>query len=101
MWDKRIGMLKEGDEDKPMVDPEVGDEVHAEHGCEAEGSRPDDEGCEPEEETDDGDQDLVVLVRGEERWGAGQVVDAFGVTFLAGGVGEDVCWPADDLGGVR
>ena len=60
-------MLQEGDEDQPMVDPEVRHEVESEHLGEAAGVRPPGECTQPDEDDHVGNDDLAEFMRLEER----------------------------------
>lgn len=95
--EERVGVLEERDQDKPVVDPEVGLEVKAESVGEAKsvdrGSNTDS----PDDDTDIRHDDLQEVVGSKEVMCVGvEVVSALGVTLLARGVGEQVHRPAND-----
>ena len=71
--EERVRVLEEGDEDEPVVDPEVGREVEAEDVREAEERDGVPDGDGPEEDADVGEDDLEVLVWLEDRRGGVEV----------------------------
>lgn len=66
-------MLKEGDEDKPVVYPEVRHEVDTEHLFEATRHGPRDKPNKPQNDADVRNDDLAVLVGRKERLARGKV----------------------------
>jgi hypothetical protein len=90
MREERVGVLEEGDENEPMVDPKIGDKVGLEDGEESESVDSETNSGEPKEDTDVGDDNLPVVVRGEHHSGGVEVVSAFGVPLLTGGVPYEV-----------
>lgn len=57
-----VGVLQVGDEDKPVVDPEVRDEVHDEHFAERALVRPVSESGKVQGDTDVGSDDLPEML---------------------------------------
>lgn len=68
-----VGVLEEGDEDEPVVDPEVGMDVDGEDGEEAPGVDGVSESRRPDENADVGDEHVGELVRSEQRGKRGEV----------------------------
>lgn len=95
--EERVGVLEERDQDKPVVDPEVGLEVKAESVGEAESVDRGSNTNSPDDDTDIRHDDLQEVVGSKEVVCVGvEVVSALGVTLLTRGVGEQVHRPAHD-----
>jgi hypothetical protein len=94
-----VSVLEEGDQNEPVVDPEVGDTVDAGHLQETTSHGPVDKGSDPEENTDVTDDDLVVLVRGENDRRRLEVVGHLGVVALTSSIADKIHRPPEELGG--
>lgn len=81
-----ISVLEEGDQDEPVVDPEVREAVDADHLQETASHRPVNKSADPEENTNITDDDLAVLVRSENGRRRLEVVGPLGV-FLTSSIG--------------
>jgi len=93
-----VGVLEEGDQNEPVVDPEVRDTVDAGHLQETTGHRPVDNRSKPEENTDITDDDLIALVRGEHDRPRQVVAGELGVMALARSIIEKIIRQPDELG---
>jgi hypothetical protein len=97
VYRRRGTNLEEGDQNKPVVDPEIRNKVEGETLEEAALVDPGDDSSQPEEDADIGNDDMAELVWLEE-WQTGRkVVGALGVGLLARRVGEEIHWPAEEL----
>jgi hypothetical protein len=94
VWKERVRVLEERDEDEPVVNPKVGNKVGAEDLEEAEVVNCGNDTREPKYDADVGDDDLPILVRGEEGRLWHKVVGASGIP-LSTGVGGNVHLPTD------
>jgi len=91
-----VSVLEEGDQNEPVVDPEVRDTVDAGHLQEPTGHRPVDKSTNPEENTDVTDDDLVVLVGSENHRGRPEVVGRLGVVGLASTIPDKIHRPSEE-----
>lgn len=95
-----VGVLEEGDEDEPVVDPEVRKEIDTEDVQEAPSLDRVSDSSQPDEDANIGDDDVGELMRGEQRGLGREVVREAGVGPLASSVPDEVERPADQkLGG--
>lgn len=92
-----VGVLEEGDQNQPVVDPEVRNTIDAGHLQEPTGDRPVDKSTNPEEDTYVTDDDLVVLVDSENDRRRPEVVGHLGVVVLARSIHEKVHRPSAGL----
>jgi len=93
-----VSVLEEGDQNEPVVDPEVRDTVDAGHLQEPTGHRPVDKSTNPEENTDVTDDDLVVLVGSKNDRRRLEVVGHLGVVALTRSIPDKIHWPSEELG---
>lgn len=92
----RVGVLEEGDEDEPVVDPEVRKEVNAEDVQETESHEGVSETSHPDDNANVGDDDVGVLVGSEQRGLGREVVREAGVGALASSVPDEVERPSEE-----
>jgi len=94
-----VRVLEEGDQNEPVVDPEVRDTVDAGHLKEATSDRPVNKSADPEQDTNITQDDLVVLVGTENDSGRLEVVGRLRVVALTSGIDEEIQRPPDELDG--
>ena len=92
-----VGVLEEGDQNEPVVDPEVRDTIDAGHLGESTGDRPVDKSSDPEENTNVTDDDLAVLVRGKYDRRRLEVVGRLGVVALTSSIADKIHRPPAKL----
>lgn len=95
--EKRVGVLQESNRDEPVVDPEVGNEVHDGYFSETSVVGPDTEKTESDGESEVRSEDLVPVIRAENDGTRLEVVGVFRVMFLSRSVPAEVHLPADEL----
>ena len=96
--DVGVRVLEEGDQNEPVVGPEVRDTVDARHLQEPTGHRPVDKSTNPEENTDVTEDDLAVLVRRKHDRRRFEVVGHLGVVVLTRIIPEKIHRPSEELG---
>lgn len=77
---KRVGVLEESDQDQPVVDPEVRDTVETEHIEETVLVNESANDTHPDRDTNDRDDNLAVVVRGEHRRAGYKVYHSMSMT---------------------
>jgi hypothetical protein len=92
-----IGVLEEGDQNDPVVDPKIREEIYTGHFAEAAGDRPVDEGTEPEKNSNVAEDDLVALMRAKNYSPWIEVVGVFWIVALPSSIEEEVCGPTQQL----
>ena len=93
-----VSVLEEGDQDEPVVDPEVRDSVDAGHLEETTSHGPVNKCSDPEQNTDIAEDDLVALVRSENDRGRPEVVGPHGVVVWTGSIEKEIERPPEELG---
>ena len=90
-------MLEDGDQDDPVVNPKIRDEIDTGHFPEAVSVGPVDEGTEPKKNSNVADDDLVTLMRSEDysRWV--EVVSRSWIVRLSSRIEEEICGPTKQL----
>jgi len=92
-----VGVLQEGDQHEPRVDPEVREAIDAHHGSKAKSERSIQEGTDPEEDADIGDDDLLILMRSKDDRVGIKVVCEARVRAVTSGVPDEVHGPSEEL----
>ena len=94
-----VSVLEEGDQNEPVVDPEIRDTVDAGHLQETTGYRPIDKSSDPEENTNGADDNLVVLVRSENDRRRLEMVGHLRVVALTSSIADEIQRPPKELVG--
>jgi len=92
--EKGVGVLKECDEDEPLIDPEIRDEIKAEDSCKSVLIDTVADGGEPEDDAKVGDEDLHVVVGREHNRARREVICALWVSPLSRSVEHNVRRPS-------
>jgi hypothetical protein len=97
VWDQWIGVLEQGDQNDPVVDPKIREEVDTRHLPKATSGRPVGEDTEPEKNSNIADDNLGALMSSKYYGPWVEVVSICWIAALSSSIEEEICRPTKQL----